>query len=195
MGHELNKNKTSFLDIVALLKFKRTRFHSNLSPIEGKTFKKEDPQEERMDTSSKKVLMQKILECVETQVEVLKKIISHLSKIEEDNANYGQSKLTQEDNDHMMTEGKVHLLLPNFMPQLKSTLGPWTFKRAHVNDFSKSGDAGSWEVYDWPEWTSKEGTTQATLAHFMLERNMDPSFDDDQYLVMNQNEEAEEEDD
>ena len=52
-----------------------------------------------MDTSSKKVLMQKILECVEAQVEVLKKIISHLSKIEEeedeeDNANYGQSKLT-----------------------------------------------------------------------------------------------------
>ena len=132
--------------------------------MEGKTFKEETPQEERMDTSSEKVLMQKILECMEAQVEVLKKIISHFSKIEEeedeeDNANYGQSELTQEDNDHMMTKGKVRLLLPNFKPQLKSTPGPWTFKRAHINDFSESGDAGSWEDHDWPEWSSKVGRT------------------------------------
>ena len=40
-----------------------------------------------------------MLECVEVQVEVLKKIISHLSKIEKeeakkDKANHGQSELT-----------------------------------------------------------------------------------------------------
>ena len=115
--------------------------------VEGETFKEETPQEEGMDASSEKVLMQKILECVEVQVEVLKKIISHLSKIEEeedeeDKASYGQSELTQEDIDCMMTEGKARLLLPNFMPQLKRTPGSWTFKRAHVNDFSKSGDTG-----------------------------------------------------
>ena len=86
--------------------------------VEGETFKEETPQEEGMDASSEKVLMQKILECVEVQVEVLKKIISHLSKIEEeeddeDKASYGQSELTQEDINCMMTEGKVRLLLPN----------------------------------------------------------------------------------
>ena len=67
--------------------------------VEDETFKEETPQEEGMDASSEKVLMQKILECVEVQVEVLKKIISHLSKIEEeedeeDNANYRKSELT-----------------------------------------------------------------------------------------------------
>ena len=121
--------------------------------VEGETFKEETPQEEGMDASSEKVLMQKILECVEVQVEVLKKIISHLSKIEEeedeeDKASYGQSELTQEDINCMMTEGKVRLLLPNFMPQSKRTPGPWTFKRAHVNDFSESGDARLWEDHD-----------------------------------------------
>ena len=70
-----------------------------------------------MDASSEKALMQKMLECVEVQVEVLKKIISHLPKIEEeevekDKANHGQSELTQEDTNCMMTEGKVRLLLP-----------------------------------------------------------------------------------
>ena len=74
-----------------------------------------------MDASSEKVLMQKILKCVKAQAEVPKKIISHLSEIEEeevekDKANYGQSDLTQEDINRMMTEGKVRLLLPNFMP-------------------------------------------------------------------------------
>ena len=73
----------------------------------------------------------------------------------------------------MMTKGKVRLLLPNFKPQLKSAQGPWTFKRVHVNDFSKSGDVESWEDHDWLEWTSKAGTTEVTLAHFMLEHNMD----------------------
>ena len=43
----------------------------------------------------------------------------------------------------MMIEGKVRLLLLEFMSQLKSTPEPWTFKRAHVNDFSESRDVGS----------------------------------------------------
>ena len=79
-----------------------------------------------MDASSEKALMRKILKCVEAQAEVLKMIISHLSEIEEeeDRANYGQSELTQEDINHIMIEGKVYLLLPNFMPQLKSTPRP-----------------------------------------------------------------------
>ena len=37
---------------------------------------------------------------------------------EKDKANHGQSDLTQEDINRMLTEGKVRLLLPNFMPQL-----------------------------------------------------------------------------
>ena len=87
----------------------------------GETFKGKTPQEGKMDTSSEKVLMQKMLECVESQVEVLKKIISHLSEIEkeqakEDKAIDGQSELTQEDINRMMAEGKVCLLPPNFMP-------------------------------------------------------------------------------
>ena len=79
-----------------------------------------------MDASSEKALMQKILKCVEAQAEVLKMIISHLFEIEEEKgrANYGQSELTQEDIDRIMIEGKVYLLLPNFMPQLKSTPRP-----------------------------------------------------------------------
>ena len=97
------------------------RHCSNPSPMEGKTFKGKTPQEGEMDTSREKVLMQEMLECVETRVEVLKKIISHLSEIEEeeaekDKANHGQSELTQEDINHVMTKRKVRLLLPNFMP-------------------------------------------------------------------------------
>ena len=124
--------------------------------MEGETFKGKTPQEGKMDASSKKVLMQKMLECVEAQVEVLKKIISHIFEIEEeevekDKANHGQSELTQEDINRMMTKRKVHLLLPNFMPQLKSAPRPWIFKRANVNDFFESGDTGSWEDQDWLE--------------------------------------------
>ena len=92
-----------------------------------------------------------------------------------------------------MAEGKVRLPLSNFKLQLKGALGPWTFKRAHVNNFSKLWDVGSWEDYDWPEWTSKVGTTQVTPARFMLERNMDPSSDDDQYLMTNKEEEGDDE--
>ena len=79
-----------------------------------------------MDASNEKALMQKILKCVEAQAEVLKMIISHLSEMEEEKgrANYGQSELTQEDIDRIMIEGKVYLLLPNFMPQLNSTPRP-----------------------------------------------------------------------
>ena len=92
-----------------------------------------------------------------------------------------------------MTEGKVYLLLPNFKPQLMSVSRPWTFKRAHVNNFSKLWDVGSWEDYDWPEWTSKVGTTQVTPARFMLERNMDPSSNNGQYLMMNKEDEGDDE--
>ena len=116
--------------------------------MEGETFKGKTPQEGKMDASSEKVLIQKMLECVEVQVEVLKKIISHIFEIEEeevekDKANHGQSELTQEDINRMMTEGKVRLLLPNFMPQLKSAPRPWIFERAHVNDLSELGDIRS----------------------------------------------------
>ena len=51
--------------------------------MEGGTFKGKTPQEGKIDTSREKVLMQKMAECVEAQFEVIKKIISHLSKIEE----------------------------------------------------------------------------------------------------------------
>ena len=95
--------------------------------MENETFTEGIPQEERMDASSGKVLLQKILEFVEAQIEMLKKIVSHLSKMEddelkkeeenkEDEVNHGQSKMTQEDINRMMIEGKVCLLLPNFMP-------------------------------------------------------------------------------
>ena len=46
-----------------------------------------------MDALSEKVLMQKILECVEAQVKVLKKIISHLSEIEEEEAKEDNANL------------------------------------------------------------------------------------------------------
>ena len=64
-----------------------------------KTSKGKTPQEGKMDVASERVLMQKMLECTEAQVEVLKKIISQLSEIEKeeaekDKANHGQSKLT-----------------------------------------------------------------------------------------------------
>ena len=119
--------------------------------MEGKTF------QEGMNASSEEALMQEIFEWVRGKA--LEKIISSLSKIEEvlnereekvegNKANYGQSELTQKDIDRVMTEGKIHLLLPNFTPQLKSTPRPWTFKKVHVNDFSESRDTGSWEDHD-----------------------------------------------
>ena len=79
------------------------------------------------------------------------------------------------------------------MSQLKSAPGPWTFKRAHVNDFSKFGDTGSWEDHDWLEWTLKVGTTQVSPTHFMLECTIDPSSDDDQHLMVNKEEEGDDE--
>jgi len=42
-----------------------------------------------------------------------------------------------------MTKGKVRLLLLEFMLQLRSTLEPRTFRRAHVNNFSESRSTGS----------------------------------------------------
>ena len=46
--------------------------------MEGETF------QERMNASSEEALVQKLLECVEAQGKVLDKIISCLSKVEED---------------------------------------------------------------------------------------------------------------
>ena len=60
--------------------------HSNQGPMEGKTSKRRNYQEEKTDAASEKVLMQKMLECVEAQVEVLKKIIGHLSEIAKEEA-------------------------------------------------------------------------------------------------------------
>ena len=86
------------------------RHHSEPSPMEDKISKRKTYQEGKMDATSEKVLMQKMLECVEVQAVVLKKIIGHLSEIakeeiEKDKANHEQSKLTQEDINHMMVEG------------------------------------------------------------------------------------------
>ena len=50
----------------------------------------------------------------------------------------------QEDIGCVMSEGTIHFLLP----MLEHVLGPWTFTRAHVNNFSKMGNAGSWEDHD-----------------------------------------------
>ena len=48
--------------------------HRSISSLmEGKTFKGKTPQEGRMEASSEKVLMQKMLEWVEAQVEVLRR--------------------------------------------------------------------------------------------------------------------------
>ena len=67
--------------------------------MEDKTSKRKTYQEGKMDAISEKVLMQKMLECVEVQAEVLKKIIGHLfeiakEKVEKDKAKREQSELT-----------------------------------------------------------------------------------------------------
>ena len=54
--------------------------------IEGETF------QERKNASSEEALVQKLLESVEAQGEVLKKIISRLSKMEEDELKEGEKK-------------------------------------------------------------------------------------------------------
>ena len=54
--------------------------------IEGETF------QERKNASSEEALVQKLLESVEAQSEVLKKIISRLSKMEEDELKEGEKK-------------------------------------------------------------------------------------------------------
>ena len=80
-----------------------------------------------------------------------------------------------------------------FLLQLRSAPRPWTFKRTYINDFFESGNTGSWEDHDWLEWTSTTGTTQVTPAHFILEHDTDPPFDNNQHLVLAQEEEEEEE--
>ena len=58
--------------------------------MEGETFQEETLQEERMKASSEEALMQKLLKHVVAQIEVLEKVISHLSKIEEDELKEGE---------------------------------------------------------------------------------------------------------
>ena len=58
------------------------KHRSNPSPMEGETSKMKAYQEGRMDVASEKVFMQKMLDCIESQAEILKKIIGHISKIE-----------------------------------------------------------------------------------------------------------------
>ena len=48
-----------------------------------------------MDATSEKVLMQKMLECVEAQAEVLKEIIGHLSEIEKEEVEKYKANLNQ----------------------------------------------------------------------------------------------------
>nr|POF25164.1 hypothetical protein CFP56_47411 [Quercus suber] len=67
--------------------------------MEDKTSKRKTYQEENMDATSEKVLMQKFLECVEVQAEIPKKIIGRLSEIakeeaEKDKPKHEQSELT-----------------------------------------------------------------------------------------------------
>ena len=45
-----------------------------------------------MDATSEKVLMQNMLECVEAQANVLKKIIGYLSKIAKEEVEKGKAK-------------------------------------------------------------------------------------------------------
>ena len=52
--------------------------------MEGETSKMKAYQEGRTDVASEKVFMQKMLECVESQAEILKKIIGHISKIKKE---------------------------------------------------------------------------------------------------------------
>ena len=101
----------------------------NQSPMEGETSKLKAYQEGRMDAPSEKVFMQKMLECVETQADVLKKILGHLSEIEKKEPKKHKTKhessgLTQEGIDLIMAEGKVHLPPPNFKPQLRGASRP-----------------------------------------------------------------------
>ena len=46
--------------------------------MEGETSKMKAYQEGRIDAASEKVFIQKMLKCVEVEIEVLKKIIGHL---------------------------------------------------------------------------------------------------------------------
>ena len=58
--------------------------------MEGETFQEETLQEERTNASSEEALMQKLLKRVVAQIEVLEKVISRLSKIEEDELKEGE---------------------------------------------------------------------------------------------------------
>jgi len=72
-----------------------------------------------------------------------------------------------------MIEGTVHFLLL----VLEHVPRPWNFTRDHVNDFSEMGNVGSWEVHDWPKWTSTIGTMQVTPACILIKHDMTPSLD------------------
>ena len=96
---------------------------------------------------------------------------------------------TQEEIGHVMIEGTVRL----FFLVLKHILGPWTFTRAHVNDFSKMGSAGSWEDHYQLDWTSTVGITQVIPTCILIERDMTPLPDAEWYFVQAQDEDEDDE--
>ena len=108
MGHELNKNETPHSGIT---------YHQGQVPtqrrMESKTFQEGTLQEERMTASNKEALVQELFKEVKAQGEIIEKIISHPSKMkeeelmepahdkeegeewdEEDKADYERNKLT-----------------------------------------------------------------------------------------------------
>ena len=88
--------------------------------------------------------------------------------------------MTQEDIDCIMSKVIAWFLLP----VLEHVLGPWTFTRAHVNDFTIMGNVGSWEGHDWLDWTPTIKMTQIAPASFVIECDIDLPSDDDQYFVI-----------
>ena len=57
------------------------------------------------------------------------------------------------------------------------------------------GNAELWKDHDWPNWTPTIGTTQITSTYFVIERDMDQRCDDDQYFVLAQDGDEEDEKD
>ena len=82
------------------------KHRSNPSPMEGETSKRKAYQGGKMDAASEKFFMQKMLECEEVQAEVLKKIISHLSKIEKEEAENTRVIMNQDLRRHQLHDGR-----------------------------------------------------------------------------------------
>nr|POF25013.1 hypothetical protein CFP56_37974 [Quercus suber] len=119
--------------------------------MEGETSQLKTYREGKMDAANEKVFMQKMLECVKAQAEVLKKIIGHLSEIDKEEAEKWKAKhesneLTQEGIYHVMAEGKDHrrtTIGPNG-PQRDD--GDWFLDKARRNFPNKGRD-----LYDMTE--------------------------------------------